>query len=43
MAIAPRRGPRMLRDGHRDRDTARACSAMAIGQPERNAISQLER
>jgi hypothetical protein len=43
MAIVPRRELRMPRDGHRDRDTVRARSAMAIGQPERNAISQLER
>jgi hypothetical protein len=43
MAIVPRREPRMLRDGHRDRDTVRARLAMAIGQPEWNAISKLER
>jgi hypothetical protein len=43
MAIVPRRMPRTLRDGHRDRDTVRARSAMAIIQLERNAISQLER
>ena len=43
MAIVPRRVPRILRDGHRDRGTARARSAMAISQLERSAISQLER
>jgi hypothetical protein len=43
MAIAPRRLPRILRDGHRHRGTARARAAIAIGQLDRNGISQLER
>ena len=43
MTIVAWRVPRMLHGGHRDRGTVRARSAMAIGQRERNAISQLER
>lgn len=43
MAIMPWRAPRTLRDGHLDRDAARARSAMAINQAELSAISQLER
>jgi hypothetical protein len=39
----PWRAPRTLRDGHLDRDTIRARSAMAINQAELSAISQLER
>ena len=39
----PWRAPRTLRDGHLDRDTVRASSAMAINQAELSAISQLER
>ena len=35
--------PRTLRDGHLDRDTVRARSAMAINQAELSAICQLER
>jgi hypothetical protein len=43
MAIVPWRLARTLRDGHLDRDTVRARSAMAINQAELSAISQLER